>query len=214
MPTNRPLLSTTALPAELTVLMKLRLMKTPTRIQHTAKRMIAPNTPICARNRLPTAMPNSPPHPVEQQKLHLSAKTNPRVSDPRIMMRKSARMEWLSNKGRLRMIRTPMSTSITGTRIPHTPNDASTSSHPNRAPLHPHGLLTVSPSNSRSSTLLARTLWSDFQVKNEKNTAATAKSPAKSNTRPTIQRALSRLLRWAFVRAPGEVEELFRDAIA
>ena len=98
--TTFPLLSTTTLPASLTLLMKLRLMKTPVSIQPPTSRISVPKAPICVRSRAEEAMPKAPPHPVEQQRLQRSAKANPSVSDPRIIIRNSERIEWLNSSGR------------------------------------------------------------------------------------------------------------------
>ena len=98
--TMRPLRSTIALPARLTLLMKLRLMNTPVRIQPPSSRINVPKTPIRACSTAATSMPNAPPQPVEQQMLQLSPKANPKVSDPRIRMRNSERSEWFTSSGR------------------------------------------------------------------------------------------------------------------
>jgi len=66
-------LSTTTLPASLTLLMKLRLMKTPVSIQPPTSRISVPKAPICVRSRAEEAMPKAPPHPVEQQRLPRAA---------------------------------------------------------------------------------------------------------------------------------------------
>ena len=89
-------------------------------------------------------MPKAPPHPVLEQRLHLSPKAKPRVSDPRIMMSESERIEWLNRMGRWRMMRTPTSVSITGMSPPKTPNERPTSCSPSQAPARPQRFSTVS----------------------------------------------------------------------
>ena len=199
------------MPTSLTLLMKLRLMNTPVRIHPPNSRISVPTAPICVRSSPETSMPNAPPHPVEQQRLQRSAKAKPRVNDPRIMMKKSERIEWFTSSGRWRMILTPINTSITGIRMPNSPNERSTSIIPSRAPATPQRFSTSAPVSSRSSTDFCSTLWSGAQLKNEKNTAAAVNTPTNSNNRPAIQRALSRLERCTFCRPLGDV--VFLDAI-
>ncbi len=170
-------------------------MKTPTRIQHTNSRMTVPKVPMRPLSNSATAMPKAPPHPVEQQRLPRVPATKPRVSEPRIMTRHSASTEWLSNMGRWRMMRMPTSISTTGTRMPQTPSERSTSKMPSRAPVPPHQLRTVSRNSSGSSLDLRRILWSASQQKNEEKSATAANTPTQSNSKPTIQRMLSVLLR-------------------
>ena len=154
--------------------MKLRLMKTPVRIQHPSSRISVPNVPMYMRSRAAVSMPNVPPHPVEQQRLQRSAKQNPRVSDPRIVTISSGRNEWLKRIGRRRMIRTPARMTSTGMRMPNRPNDWSTSRRASRAPLQPQRFSGSIFSVARSSALISRLLWSAAQLKNEKKTADAA----------------------------------------
>ena len=207
-----PLLSTMTLPARLTLLMKLRLMNTPVRIQQPSSRINVPSTPICVRSSAAVSMPKAPPHPVELQRLHLSEKAKPSVSEPRIRMRKSERIEWLNSSGRWRMTRTPTSTTITGIRMPDTPNELSTSRRPSLAPAQPQRFPGSTPSVARSSGESSSPLWSAAQVKNENSTAEAANTPMKSSSNPATQRALSLLERWTFCRPLGD-EDVFLDAI-
>ena len=126
-------------------------------------------------------------------------------------MKNSERIEWFTSSGRWRMILIPINTSITGIRMPNSPNERSTSSIPNRAPATPHRFSISAPISSRSSTDFCSTLWSGAQLKNEKNTAAAVNTPTNSSNRPAIQRALSRLERCTFCRPLGDV--VFLDAI-
>ena len=183
------------LPARLTLLMKLRLMKTPVSIQQPTSRISVPKTPICVCSRAPVSMPKAPPHPVELQRLHLSPKAKPSVSEPRIMIRKSERIEWLNSSGRWRMIRTPTRIIIVGIRMPKTPNELSTSRRPSFAPAQPQRFSGSTPSVSRSSGESCRPLWSAAQLKNENSTDDAANTPTNSSKRPAIQRALSLLER-------------------
>ena len=200
------------LPARLTLLMKLRLMNTPVRIQQPSSRINVPSTPICVRSSAAVSMPKAPPHPVELQRLHLSEKAKPSVSEPRIRMRKSERIEWLNSSGRWRMTRTPTSTTITGIRMPDTPNELSTSRRPSLAPAQPQRFPGSTPSVARSSGESSSPLWSAAQVKNENSTAEAANTPMKSSSNPATQRALSLLERWTFCRPLGD-EDVFLDAI-
>ena len=89
----------------------------------------------------------------------------------------------------------PTSISTTGTRMPQTPSERSTSKMPSRAPVPPHQLRTVSRNSSGSSLDLRRILWSASQQKNEEKSATAANTPTQSSNKPTIQRMLSVLLR-------------------
>ncbi len=62
--------------------MKLRLMKTPVRIQPPTSTMIVPKAPMWVLSMRATKMPNSPPHPVEAQRLQRVPKAKPSVSEP------------------------------------------------------------------------------------------------------------------------------------
>ena len=158
--TIRSLRSTMTLPASLTVLMKLRLMNTPVRIHPPSSRMSVPTTPMWAWSISETPMPKAPPQPVEEQRLQRSPKAKPRVSDPRMRISSSERIEWLRSSGRWRMMRMPTSTSMQGSRMPKTPNELSTSMRPMRAPASPQRFSTSSPNSSRSSAGRCRMLWS------------------------------------------------------
>ena len=148
--TIRPPLSTTALPAELTVLMKLRLMNTPVRIHPPSSTSAVPTAPIPSSSIRAASMPRAPPQPLLAMRLNLSPNTNPSVSDPRIMMRKRLRIEWLNISGLRRMIRTPTSISITGSRMPNKPNPRPAINSPSHAPERPHRFSTE-PSKRGSS---------------------------------------------------------------
>ena len=201
------------LPASLTVLMKLRLMNTPVRIHPPSSRMSVPTTPMWAWSISETPMPKAPPQPVEEQRLQRSPKAKPRVSDPRMRISSSERIEWLSSSGRWRMMRMPTSTSMQGSRMPKTPNELSTSMRPMRAPASPQRFSTSSPNSSRSSAGRCRMLWSTSHVKNEKKTEAATNRPMKSSSSPAIQRALSLLERATVCRRPEEADVLFLDAM-
>ena len=128
-----PPLSTIALPAVLTVLMKLRLMNTPVRIQAPSNRMIFPSTPITLVSLRATSTPKAPPHPLPKT-AHFSPKAKPNVREPRIRINKAPSTEWLKSSGRWRMIRTPTIVTIRGKMIPNRPNERPTRRSANQAP--------------------------------------------------------------------------------
>ncbi len=162
--TIRPPRSTMALPALLTVLMKLRLMNTPVRIHPPASRISMPKAPMRPPSMRATSMPSAPPQPLLEQRLHLSPKAKPSVSDARIMIRKRLRIEWLKSRALRRMIRTPISISITGSRMPGTPKPRPTNNSPRRAPARPQRFSTAPSKRGSSAPTPCNTLWSLLQL--------------------------------------------------